>query len=251
VTPAAICQSNEPPGIGDLPIPEPFGQVEEGEVDVRPATDTTASTAAAGVAPRYPSELEHDVVSGGNLRYHVRPIRADDGPRLVAFHSHLLPRSVFLRFFTFHPELSSKEVEHFTGVDYVNRLALVAEIDDHLIAVGRYDSAPGATEAEVAFVVSDEFQHHGIGALLLDELVQAARARGITAFRAETLCENHAMLDVFRHAGFPVTSTVEYGTVTLRFPIEPTDAYEVALADRQTSRLWRGDCPATPEAGKR
>ena len=101
----------------------------------------------------------------GDLRYHVRPIRPDDGPRLVAFHHHLLPRSVFLRFFTFHPELSPKEVEHFTCVDYVNRLALVAETEDRLIAVGRYDSAPGETEAEVAFVVSDEFQHHGIGAL--------------------------------------------------------------------------------------
>jgi len=251
MTPAVICQVNESSRIGDLPTREPFGQVEKGEVDARPEADMTASTASAGVPARYPSELEHDVVSGGNLHYHVRPIRTDDGPRLVTFHSHLLPRSVFLRFFTFHPELSSKEVEHFTCVDYVNRLALVAEIGDHLIAVGRYDSAPGATEAEVAFVVSDAFQHHGIGAFLLDELVRAARARGITAFRAETLCENHAMLDVFRHAGFPVTSSIEYGTVTLRFPIEPTDAYEAALADREALRQWRGDSQATPpEAGK-
>src|ERR1019366_7030996 len=136
-----------------------------------PEADLTDPVAEAS----YPSELERDVVSDGSLRYHVRPIRFDDGPRLAAFHHHLLPRSVFLRFFTFHPELSPKEVEHFTCVDYVNRLALVAEIDDRLIAVGRFDSEPGDTEAEVAFVVLDEFQHHGIGALLLDELARAAR----------------------------------------------------------------------------
>ena len=124
----------------------------------------------------YPSELERDVVSDGYLRYHVRPIRPDDAPRLVAFHNDLLPRSVFLRFFTFHTELSPKEVERFTCVDYVNRLALVAEIEDRLIAVGRYDSAPGDTEAEVAFVVADDFQHHGIGALLLDELARSPGA---------------------------------------------------------------------------
>ena len=189
-----------------------YGQIQKGEADarlvVRPpltATHPRVTPTSPPAEANYPSELEHDVVSGGSLRYHVRPIRPDDGPRLVAFHHHLLPRSVFLRFFTFHPELSSKEVEHFTCVDYVNRLALVAEIDDRLIAVGRYDSAPGETEAEVAFVVSDEFQHHGIGALLLDELARAAWERGITTFRAETLCENRAMLDVFRHAGFPVT----------------------------------------------
>jgi GNAT superfamily N-acetyltransferase len=207
----------------------------------------TASPDGARGHVRYPSELERDVVSGGDLQYHVRPIRAEDGPRLVAFHRHLQPHSIYLRFFTFHPELSPKEVEHFTCVDYVHRLALVAEIGDRLIAVGRYDSAPGETEAEAAFVVADEFQHHGVGALLLDELVRAAWARGITAFRAETLCENHAMLDVFRHAGFPITSSIEYGTVTLHFPIAPTDASRAALAEREATRRARGN-EAVPDA---
>ena len=104
---------------------------------------------------------------------------------------------------------------------------------DRLIAVGRFDRVPGETEAEVAFVVADEYQHHGIGSLLLDELARAAWQRGIEVFKAETLAENAAMLDVFRHAGFPVTSGIEYGTVTLRFPIEPTDPYRAALADRE------------------
>ena len=147
--------------------------------------------------------------------------------RLVAFHQLLSPHSVYLRFFTFHPTLSQGEVERFTTVDYVNRLALVATAGDRLIAVGRFDRTPGETEAEVAFVVADEYQHHGIGSLLLDELARAAWQRGVEVFRADTLAENAAMLDVFRHAGFPVTSGIEYGTVTLRFPIEPTDALPV------------------------
>ena len=55
------------------------------------------------------------------------------------------------------------------------------------------------------------------------------------------------MLDVFRHAGFPVTSGIEYGTVTLRFPIEPTDAYRSALAAREeTRRLPPGGQVVTP-----
>ena len=75
---------------------------------------------------------------------------------------------------------------------------------------------------------------------MLDELVRAARERGITTFRAETLFENRTMLDVFRHAGFPVTSTLECGTVTLRFPIELTEVYRVALAERETRRRSSG-----------
>ena len=85
-------------------------------------------------------------------------------------------------------------------------------------------------------MVADEYQHHGIGSLLLDELAHAAWQRGVEVFKADTLAENAAMLDVFRHAGFPVTSGIEYGTVTLRFPIEPTDAYRSALAAREETR---------------
>lgn len=187
----------------------------------------------------YPSQLERDVCGDGNAHYHIRPIRPDDGPRLVAFHRHLSSRSVFLRFFSFHPELSPQEVAHFTCVDYVHRLALVAETHGRLIAVGRYDSAPGETEAEVAFVVSDEFQHHGIGALLLDELARSAWENGIISFRAETLCENRMMLDVFHHSGFPVSSSIEYGTVILHFRIEPTESYRASLAEREYSRQRR------------
>ena len=184
----------------------------------------------------YPHDLERDVAGDGGLRYHVRPIRPDDAERLVAFHEHLSPHSVYLRFFTFHPTLSKGEVERFTTVDYVDRLALVATVDDRVIAVGRYDRAPGETEAEVAFVVADEYQHHGIGSLLLDLLARAAWQRGVEVFRAETLAENGAMLEVFRHAGFPVTSSIEYGTVTLQFPIAPTDSHRSALPDREKVR---------------
>ena len=187
----------------------------------------------------YPHGLERDVVTEDGLRYRVRPIRPDDASRLVAFHGQLSTRSVYLRFFTVHPTLSETEVRRFTTVDYVDRLALVATVEDRLIAVARYDRAPGATEAEVAFVVADDYQHHGIGSTLLDDLADAARARGVTAFRADTLAENHAMLDVFRHTGFPVSAHTEYGTVTLRFPIAPTADYEAA-------RARRGSWPTMP-----
>jgi GNAT superfamily N-acetyltransferase len=172
------------------------------------------------------------VVLSDSTRCSLRPIRPDDAQLLVAFHSHLAPRSTYLRFFTFHPTLSTGEVERFTSVDYVDRLALVVEVDGKVIAVGRLDRHVGTSEAEVAFVVADEYQHHGLGALLLDELAQAARERGITTFLADTLSENHTMLNVFRHSGFEISSNTEYGTVALRFEIGMTEAYCVALAER-------------------
>ena len=205
----------------------------------------------AAVPPNYPATLERDVVSEGNLHYHLRPIRPDDAERLVEFHNHLSPHSCYLRFFTFHPTLSPEEVERFTCVDYFDRLALVAEVDGSLIAVARFDRHEGTPEAEVAFVVADDYQHHGIGSLLLDELVLAARERGITTFLADTLSENHAMLGVFLHAGFEVQRDTEYGTVYLRFDITPTEAYRRALATRERTRQVSPTCPLLDVAGAR
>ena len=92
-------------------------------------------------------------------------------------------------------------------------------------------------------MVADEYQHHGLGSLLLDELAQAARQRGVQSFTADTLAENHTMLDVFRHAGYPVTSSIEYGTVRLRFPLAVTDASRAAVEAREETRRIR------PEGG--
>jgi GNAT superfamily N-acetyltransferase len=102
--------------------------------------------------------------------------------------------------------------------------------------VGRFDRIAGTSDAEVAFVVADDYQHHGLGSLLLDELARAARARGIETFLAETLCENKAMLDVFHHSGFDVSTKIDYGTVWLRFGIEMSESYRGALAARDENR---------------
>ena len=175
--------------------------------------------AAEPQLPAYPAALECDVETAKGAQLHVRPIRTTDGAGLARFHRGLSDRSVYRRFFFVHPALSDVEVEHFTHVDYADRLALVAEDHGNIVAVGRYERTPGSAEAEVAFVVTDSHQQLGIGTVLLAHLVRAARARGITTFTAETLAENRAMLAVFEHSGYPVTTSTEFDTVSVRFPI--------------------------------
>jgi GNAT superfamily N-acetyltransferase len=189
--------------------------------------------------PNYPSDLGALVILSDGTCCGLRPIRPDDAERLVEFHQHLSIRSTYLRFFTVHPTLSAKEVERFTTVDYQDRLAFVLERSGNLIAVGRFDRIIGTSDAEVAFVVADDYQHHGLGSLLLDELARAARVRGISTFVAETLCENKPMLDVFHHSGFDISTKIDYGTVWLRFGIEMTESYRHALAVREENRQVR------------
>jgi GNAT superfamily N-acetyltransferase len=206
---------------------------------VKPKGQTCASELKRNGEPRdqYPDELACDITTRQGVRLHVRPIRPDDAGRLVDFHQHLSLRSVYRRFLYVHKTLSADEIERFTHVDYLDRLALIAEDGDRLVAVGRYDRTSGTAEAEVAFVVADEYQHHGIGTLLLEQLAKAAWPREITTFVATTLAENREMLDVFFDSGFPVTTTLEEGIVSVRFPIAPDDAYKAARLTRAMSRM--------------
>ena len=148
----------------------------------------------------------------------IRPIRDDDGPRLVAFHGRLSANTIYNRFFAVHPALSAGEVEHFTHVDGRTRVALVATVDSEIVAVARLERLPDSADAEVAFVVTDDHQAHGIGTELLEQLAIAAGPLGVTHFVADTLFSNSHMLRVFRRAP-DSQETVADGVVHVRFPI--------------------------------
>ena len=187
-------------------------------------TASSASLVGAGFETNvYPEELERDVTTTTGLSLHLRPIRPSDADPLVAFHQRLSPGAVYRRYFSWHPELSAKEVNRYTNVDYVERLALIVTDGDALVAVGRYDRIPATHDAEVAFLVADQYQHQGIGLMLLHNLAGAARARGITSFSAETQADNRNMVNVFRESGFDVRSTIDAEVLSVRFSIEPDE----------------------------
>jgi len=168
----------------------------------------------------------------------VRPITSEDASALEAFHGRLSQRSVYLRYFYPHPDLSAKEIEHLTRVDGRDRLALVVEHAGELVAVGRYERLPASQDAEVAFVVSDALQDHGIGTLLLARLAVAARSVGITRFIAEVLAENRGMLSVFFAAPFPTETRRDSGTVTLWMSIgESADSSHTQHGTHQSTSV--------------
>ncbi len=140
-----------------------------------------------------------------------------------------------------HPHLARAEVERFTCVDYVERMAFAVFDADRMVGVGRYERLPDPAVAEVAFVVTDDHQHLGIGTLLLDHLADVAHDHGIGSFVAQTLSDNRDMLGVFLSSGFPVTTSASAGTVTIRFPIALTVGYETARASRRASARDPGE----------
>jgi GNAT superfamily N-acetyltransferase len=151
----------------------------------------------------------------------VRPISILDDERIVRFHESLSPETTRLRFFAVHPHLTAHETTRFTDVDHKDREAWVALIDDEIIGVGRYERLTDPNDdAEVAFVVADRWQGLGVGPILLRHLTASARAVGIRRLVAETLAENHHMLDMFIRSGLPATRSLDRGVVTVTMRLD-------------------------------
>lgn len=171
-----------------------------------------------------------DVSTRLGREVHIRPMRAEDAARLVAFHTGLSRETVYRRYFNSHVRLSPAEIHRFTHLDGLDRVALVAVLgpspcdsEAEIVGIGAYDRlVDEPTAAEVAFVIADRLQGQGLGAILLHRLAIWAVGAGIGCFYAQTFMDNQAMQNVFRRAGYPYRSRFDRGLVEFRLDISIT-----------------------------
>lgn len=119
----------------------------------------------------------------------------------------LSPESRFMRFMEYVKELSPAQAARLTDLDYHQRMALAAVIDqggeELVIAVARYASPVGndAGRAEVGVVVEDAYQSLGLGTFLLAQLTTYARQHGIHTFTASIYPTNERILRFIQQSG--------------------------------------------------
>lgn len=181
----------------------------------------------------YPEYWEADVVLRDGGTAHLRPISPADTEALQAFHTGQSQASIYMRFFSFKPKLSGKELRRFTEVDHADRVAFVITIGGEILGVGRYDRLEDPSEAEVAFNIADAHQGRGIGSILLEHLAAAARENGIRRFTAEVLPDNRKMLMVFADAGYDLKRHFDDGVVSVEFNVDPTEKSRSVMEARE------------------
>jgi acetyltransferase len=132
---------------------------------------------------------------------------------MVRFHGTLSDQTVYLRYF--HMEKLSTRVAHERliqkcFINYDREMALVAERiapetgQPEIVAVGRLSKSRTAKEGEVAVLVSDCYQGHGLGAELVGRLIQVGRDEKLQEIVANILPENLAMRALATHFGFKI-----------------------------------------------
>jgi len=143
----------------------------------------------------------------------IRPIRPEDEPLMVKFHETLSDRSVYLRYFctlSLSRRVAHERLLRICFGDYDREMALVAERTDpgtgerRIIAVGRMNRLHVRNEAEVAVLVSDQYQKLGLGNELLRRIIQIARDEKLSQVSMEMLPDNIAMQILGRRFGFRV-----------------------------------------------
>jgi len=173
----------------------------------------------------YPEALEREIVLRDGARVRLRPIRPEDQDRLVAFYDRLSQHTAYQRFFSVMRRLPPDWAHLLANVDYVRRLALLAELGPseapELIGVARYEPTDEADTAEIAFVIQDGWQNRGLGTVLLAELLAAAEARGVRRFRAHVLASNARMLALLARDTDVQERHTESGVTTLLLTRRP------------------------------
>ena len=144
-------------------------------------------------------------------------IRPEDEAAMVRFHASLSDRTTYLRYFQvlqFSRRTEHKRLARQCSVD-PHQLALVAKTvdsqahEEQIVGVGRLAEIPAASgEFELALVISDAWQHQGLGSALAKRLVEIAYAHGVRRLIACFLPENCAMRSICRKLGMQMISGV-------------------------------------------
>jgi len=163
----------------------------------------------------YPRQYAGSWTAGDGAEFDVRPIRPEDEPLMVRFHSSLSDRTVRARYLAalgLDERTAHERLVRVCFNDYDREIALVAQrVDDdgapEIVAVARFSKRHTENGAEFAIVVTDCCQRIGLGTELLCRLVRVARDEGLDWIGADLRRDNTGACRTAERAGFTIRET--------------------------------------------
>jgi GNAT superfamily N-acetyltransferase len=135
----------------------------------------------------------------------IRPIRLTDVAMESEFIHRLSPETRHFRFFGGVRELPPQELAQLCDVDVKHSMAFVATVRrdgrEKEIGVSRYAPNSKCDVREIAVTVADEWQRKGLGASLMNQLIQTARVQGIKQLFSVDLSNDMAMSELANELG--------------------------------------------------
>ena len=158
----------------------------------------------------YPAHLVTTWQPAGGPPVTLRPIRPEDAEIEQEFVRGLSPESRYFRFMDTLRELTPTMLMRFTQIDYDREMAFIATVEkqgrETEIGVCRYITGPDGESCEYAIVISDDWQHKGLGRRLMTQLIDVARMRGLKVMVGHILAANRNMIALCEELGFAVSA---------------------------------------------
>ena len=157
--------------------------------------------------PEQPTQQWTETLRDGR-KVLVRPIRATDVAHNAAFIEKLSSPSKHFLFLGGIAHLSDEALRRLCDPDYAHDMAYVALAaagqagEQRQVGVCRYAGADPAKGAEISVAVADDWQHQGLGKLLLRRLIDYARGRGVKRLYSMDAANNERMRKLAREIGF-------------------------------------------------
>ena len=154
----------------------------------------------------YPNDLVKKLQLHDGTDIVIRPIRPEDAEMEQEFVRNLSKESRYMRFMQALRELTPDMLVRLTQIDYDREIAFLAltKIDGKEVEMGvaRFAINPDKTSCEFALVIADAFQNKGLGGVMMQTLIDTARAKGLRTIEGEVLAHNTGMLKLMQRMGF-------------------------------------------------
>lgn len=189
-------------------------------LDARIRIESTDLSGEERLAIRpYPAALEETIDRDGASPLLLRPIVPEDEPSLQKAFAGLTLEESRLRFAGLRKSLPHVDAARFTQIDYDREMALVltepgAPGTTDIFGVVRIHADPDNEQAEYAIIVRKDMTGNGYGTLLMNRIIDYARARGTGSIFGYVLSENRRMLDLCAALGFECAPIPEDASVT-------------------------------------
>ena len=136
----------------------------------------------------------------------IRALRKEDAELERDFLRNLSPESRWMRFLGQIGEPGDALIRKLTELDYQRDMAFIALSHDggvtRQVGVSRYSLAPDGQSCECAVTVADAWQGRGLGTILMRDLIDIARKRGVRSMFSMDASENERMRELARDLGF-------------------------------------------------
>lgn len=165
----------------------------------------------------------------------LRPLRADDGARLLRFFRSLPEDDrLFLK-----EDVTRQEVVdgYLANMDFTRVLPILAVGGDDVLGDGTlHMTEHGWTRhvGEIRLVVARQMQGRGLGTLIAHELVLHAQRMGLDKIQAQVVADAEGAVRMFEKLGFTQEAVLKGYVIDLR-----GQRHDLAIMVNDVAELWR------------